>query len=118
MQHQARWNSPMKTSFRCIGLSVLLPVLVLFSASATLAQDSASLNASVSSGRERLSLDRGWLFHEGDIPFPVVIGHQASYDNAKAGSSSGAASADYDDSSWKQVDLPHDWAVEQPLDPK
>jgi beta-galactosidase len=108
----------MKTSFRCIGLSVLLPVLVLFSASATLAQDSASLNASVSSGRERLSLDRGWLFHEGDIPFPVVIGHQASYDNAKAGSSSGAASPEYDDSSWRQADLPHDWAVEQPFDPK
>jgi beta-galactosidase len=67
---------------------------------------------------ERLSLDRGWLFHEGDIPFPVVTGHQPSYDNAKAGSSSGAASPEYDDSSWKQVDLPHDWAVEQPFDPK
>jgi len=70
----------------------------------------------VQSGRERLSLDRGWLFHEGDIPFPVVTGHQPSYDNAKAGSSSGAASADYDDSSWKLVNLPHDWAVEQPFD--
>jgi beta-galactosidase len=69
-------------------------------------------------GREKLSLDRGWLFHEGDIPFPVVMGHQASYDNAKAGSSSGAASPEYDDSSWQQVDLPHDWAVEQPFDPK
>ena len=43
----------------------------------------------VSSGstpvRERLSLDRGWLFHEGDIPFPEITGHQPSYDNAKAG---------------------------------
>jgi len=67
--------------------------------------------------RQRLSLDRGWLFHEGDIPFPVITGHQASYDNAKAGSSSGAASPDYDDSSWKRVDLPHDWAVAQPFDP-
>ena len=66
--------------------------------------------------RERLSLDRGWLFHEGDIPFTVVKGHQASYNNAKAGSSSGAASPEYDDSSWKQVNLPHDWAVEQPFD--
>lgn len=66
--------------------------------------------------RERLSLDRGWLFHEGDIPFPLITGHQASYNNAKAGSSSGAASPEYDDSSWKQVNLPHDWAVEQPFD--
>jgi beta-galactosidase len=68
--------------------------------------------------RERLSLDRGWLFHEGDIPFPVITVHQASYDNAKAGSSWGAAAPVYDDSSWKKVDLPHDWAVEQPFDPK
>jgi beta-galactosidase len=66
--------------------------------------------------RERLSLDRGWLFHEGDIPFPVITGHQASYDNAKAGSSSGAASPEFDDSTWKRVDLPHDWAVAQPFD--
>ena len=106
----------MKPFFRCPGVS--LPILLLFCAQAILAQGSASSNSSVSSGRERLSLDRGWLFHEGDIPFPVVIGHQPSYDNAKAGSSSGAASPEYDDSSWKQVDLPHDWAVEQPFDPK
>jgi beta-galactosidase len=66
--------------------------------------------------REHLSLDRGWLFHEGDIPFPVIKGHQASYDNAKAGSSSGAASPEFDDSAWKTVNLPHDWAVEQPFD--
>ena len=74
----------------------------------------------VSSGstpvRERLSLDRGWLFHEGDIPFPEITGHQPSYDNAKAGSSSGAASPEYDDSAWNRVNLPHDWAVAQPFD--
>jgi beta-galactosidase len=48
----------------------------------------------------------------------VISGHQASYDNAKAGSSSGAASPEFDDSSWKEVNLPHDWAVEQPFDQK
>jgi beta-galactosidase len=46
----------------------------------------------------------------------VITGHQASYNNAKAGSSSGAASPEYADSSWKHVNLPHDWAVEQPFD--
>jgi hypothetical protein len=90
-----------------------LPLLLVVCAQPVLAQ-----NSPTSPVRERLSLDRGWLFHEGDIPFPVVIGHQPTYDNAKAGSSSGAASPEYDDSSWKQVDLPHDWAVEQPFDPK
>ncbi|MGO9114360.1 MAG: hypothetical protein ACLP9L_34525 [Thermoguttaceae bacterium] len=66
--------------------------------------------------RQRLSLDRGWLFHEGDIPFPVIKGHQFSYNNAKAGQAWGAAAPNFDDSAWKTVDLPHDWAVEQPFD--
>lgn len=77
---------------------------------------SQTFSSGVSAVRERLSLDRGWLFHEGDIPFPVITGHQPSYDNAKAGSSSGAASPEYDDSAWKRVNLPHDWAVAQPFD--
>jgi beta-galactosidase len=88
-------------------------ILLLFSANNAPAQNSVQAAGSV---RERLSLDRGWLFHEGDIPFPVITGHEASYNNAKAGSSSGAASPKYDDSSWKHVNLPHDWAVEQPFD--
>jgi beta-galactosidase len=66
--------------------------------------------------RQRLSLDRGWLFHEGDIPFPVIKGHNLSYNNAKAGQAWGAAAPGFDDSAWKTVDLPHDWAVEQPFD--
>ncbi len=88
--------------------------MLLACASALLAQN-PSLAIS-SSAREQLSLDRGWLFHEGDIPFPVISGHRQSYNNAKAGTSWGAAAPDFDDSSWKQVDLPHDWAVDQPFD--
>ena len=67
--------------------------------------------------RERLSLDQGWLFHRGDIAFPAIKGHGASYNNAKAGNASGAAAADFDDSDWRRVDLPHDWAVEGGFDP-
>ena len=88
-------------------------LILLFFPSAMERQSHAQSPAPV---RERLSLDRGWLFHEGDIPFPVITGHQPSYDNAKAGSSSGAASPEFDDSAWRQVNLPHDWAVEQPFD--
>lgn len=66
--------------------------------------------------RERLSLDTGWRFHLGDIPFPVVKGHGASYNHAKAGAASGAAASAYDDSNWRAVTLPHDWAVEGPFD--
>jgi beta-galactosidase len=69
------------------------------------------------SSRERLSLDRGWLFHLGDIPFPVIKGQDPSYFNAKAGRAWGAAAPDADDSDWCALDLPHDWAVDGPFDP-
>ncbi len=62
--------------------------------------------------RERLSLDSGWLFHQGDLPVPKITGHNESYMNAKAGVAQGAAAPTYDDTLWRRVDLPHDWAVE------
>jgi beta-galactosidase len=67
--------------------------------------------------RERLSLDRNWRF---------ALGHSASvaldFDYArsrcliKAGEARGAAAFDFDDSKWRTVDLPHDWAVKLPFD--
>lgn len=77
---------------------------------------SMSLHAAAESVREVLSLDKGWSFHLGDIPFPEVKGHGPSYRNAKAGYAGGAASPDYDDSSWRVLDLPHDWAIEGHVD--
>ncbi|WP_448663763.1 beta-galactosidase GalA [Sphingomonas sp. CJ20] len=67
--------------------------------------------------RETLSLDGGWRFHEGDIPFPPILDHEAAYAHAKAGNAEGAAASDYDDSDWRRVTLPHDWALGQPFDP-
>jgi len=66
--------------------------------------------------RERLSLDAGWLFHRGDVPAPPVKGHGASYHQAKAGGAVGAAAPDFDDSAWRRLDLPHDWAIEGAFD--
>ncbi|WP_039956599.1 beta-galactosidase GalA, partial [Xanthomonas graminis] len=63
-----------------------------------------------------LCLDEGWRFHEGDIPFPPISGQDASYDNAKAGKAWGAAAGDFDDSQWRQLRLPHDFAIEQPIE--
>ncbi|MFP5392846.1 MAG: sugar-binding domain-containing protein, partial [Gammaproteobacteria bacterium] len=68
-------------------------------------------------GRERLSLDRGWLFHLGDIVSPEVKGHGASYGYGKAGFAWGPANTTYDDGTWRKLSLPHDWAVEGPFDP-
>src|SRR5947209_321780 len=66
--------------------------------------------------RERLSLDKGWLFHQGDIPFPVIRGHGQTYATSKAGSATGAAASNYDDKNWRSLNLPHDWSVEMPYD--
>jgi beta-galactosidase len=69
-------------------------------------------------GRQVLALDRGWLFHLGDIPMPAITGHEQTYRNAKAGNAWGAAATRYNDAAWRKLDLPHDWAVEGPFDPK
>jgi beta-galactosidase len=78
----------------------------------------AQAQSETKSGREVLSLDQGWLFHLGDIPFPKIVEQEATYRNAKAGNASGAAATRYNDGSWRKLDLPHDWAVEGPFDPK
>lgn len=66
--------------------------------------------------REVLSLDKGWRFHLGDIPRPVIKGHNETYRSTKAGGVRGAAAPVYDDSSWRTLDLPHDWAIEGRID--
>jgi beta-galactosidase len=60
--------------------------------------------------RERLSLDANWKFHLGDN-WPDALRLD------KAGVSSGPAAPSFDDASWRDVRVPHDWAVELPFDP-
>lgn len=69
--------------------------------------------------RVRRLMDSSWRFHLGDIPFPKPVTHQESYlyGHAKTGAFLGAAKSDYDDSSWRMLDLPHDWAVEGEFSP-
>ena len=72
--------------------------------------------ASVAAGnaaapRERLLLDFGWKFHLGNE-------WGIAQNLAKAGTGYGAASPTFSDASWRSVDLPHDWAIELPFDPK
>ncbi|KTT69951.1 beta-galactosidase GalA [Sphingomonas endophytica] len=64
-----------------------------------------------------LRLDTGWLFHKGDIVVPQPMGHEDTYHAAKAGVAPGAAGVAWDDSDWREVVLPHDWAMEEPVDP-
>ncbi|MEO8616583.1 MAG: beta-galactosidase GalA [Luteolibacter sp.] len=74
------------------------------------------VTAAESSPREILSLDRSWRFHLGDIAFPIPKDHLETYRLTKAGNANGPASADFDDTGWRVLDLPHDWVVEGPFD--
>ncbi len=66
--------------------------------------------------RERLSMDKDWLFHLGDIAIPAQNSHKAVYGNAKAGGLTGAASVEWNDNEWETVNLPHDWSYRQSFD--
>ena len=70
-------------------------------------------------GRERLLLDFGWRFHLGNANDPVkdfAFGSGRAGSFQKTGSFLPAGSIAFDDSNWRAVDLPHDWAVELPFE--
>ena len=71
------------------------------------------------SSRERVKFDFGWRFafgHAADRSKDFDPGsNQFSY-LAKTGFAIGAAAPDFDDRAWRELDLPHDWAVEAPFD--
>ncbi len=70
-------------------------------------------------GRERLLLDFGWRFHFGHADDPgkdFGFGGPAVGNFQKTGNFMPACSIAYDDSEWKNLDLPHDWAVELPFE--
>ena len=74
--------------------------------------------ATASAPRQRLLMDPQWRFRLGDPPAGVPDNdHGATYSSVKAGAAGGYAAVEYDDSAWREVDLPHDFAVEGVFDP-
>jgi beta-galactosidase len=72
-------------------------------------------------GRERTSLDRGFRFALGHATDPARdFDHATSYFSyfAKTGYGDGPADPNFDDRGFREVDVPHDWAVELPFDAK
>ena len=69
--------------------------------------------------REKLLLDYGWRFALGNASDPDKdfgfgkLRREGTF--AKAGRVDGPAAPHFDDSAWRKVDLPHDWAVELPF---
>jgi beta-galactosidase len=79
--------------------SAFTSVLHALNLSAALSFASAALAGAESapSPREIIPLDNGWRFHLGDDP--------------------AARRPDFDDTSWRTLDVPHDWSIEGPVNP-
>ena len=76
-----------------------------------------SVGASVANAQKKINIDEGWKFHLGNAADPEK---DFNYSVANIFSKSGAASGTaidikFKDSSWRTVDLPHDWVVELPF---
>ncbi|HMD99375.1 MAG TPA: beta-galactosidase GalA [Terriglobia bacterium] len=88
-------------------------------ANATLPSGAAPESPEPSAGRERLLLDFGWRFHFGNANDPAKdfgFGSGRSGNFQKTGNFLPAGALAFDDSDWRPLDLPHDWAVELPFE--
>jgi beta-galactosidase len=67
--------------------------------------------------RQHRSLDQGWKFHFGDAADPAKdFNFRTVSIFAKSGRAEGTAIApDFDDRDWRELSVPHDWAVELPF---
>ncbi len=91
-------------------------LILVFATGKTIAQ-----SPEIASKREHLSIDNDWRFalgHANDVSKDFYNGTGGFSYLAKTGYGDGAASAEFDDRGWRKIDLPHDWAVEQPFSPK
>jgi len=107
-------TSKTKDSWICV---IVLVTLCLFANSPSLTQIKSASDAmgrnAAHAVRQKLLLDPGWKFHLGDASDPKSdfdYGVRATF--AKAGETAGAIHPDFNDSTWRTLDLPHDWAVE------
>src|SRR3989304_1751875 len=91
---------------------------LLFTAGSQSVETQQAQGAAAQAGRERLLMDFGWRFAFGH-PYDTQkdFNHATVYFSyfAKAGYGDGSAAANFDDRAWRNLDLPHDWAVEAPF---
>ncbi len=88
--------------------TVLLLLLFLFSTTGIIAQTAP---------RKQLNLDEDWKFHLGDAANPVNdFNYSIANSFAKSAAFTGTAiDANFKDSEWQKVTVPHDWAIELPF---
>ena len=94
-------------------LTLLLPAFSRTQARAQgreVAEKASQVNRST---RETLLFDFGWKFSFGSATSPDSdFGYGKVTSFAKAGEVCQGADPEYNDSAWRKLDLPHDWAVE------
>ena len=76
----------------------------------------AAQPAPAAGARDVISLDAGWRFtfgHAADMEKDFGYGSPSSY--AKVTGFHGPIRADFDDTNWREVDVPHDWVPELPF---
>lgn len=66
--------------------------------------------------RERLSMNKDWLFHLGEVEGKLSSTHDVIYGQAKAGGLKGPGGLEWNDNEWDMVQLPHDWSFRLPFD--
>lgn len=99
-------------------MKTLLRLLLIIASALAVAFGHALLSAAEPMPRERINFDAGWRFALGHATDRGKDFDPAANDFsyfAKAGFGSGAAAPKFDDSAWRSLDLPHDWAVELPF---
>ena len=98
---------------------ILITTIFLLSLSNSYTQEKVMLmnDNEKNMGREKLLLDYGWKFSRGNsASIDGDFGYGTEEVFAKAGESNGPASKNFNDSTWRVVNLPHDWAVELPFE--
>jgi beta-galactosidase len=78
------------------------------------AQSAPPATAVEGAGRERLLLDSGWRFHFGHAT-DLAQDFNFRGNFSKSGNFGPVGTLLFDDTDWKAVDLPHDWAIELPF---
>ena len=63
-----------------------------------------------------MNMDFSWKFHRGEIDMGNKSSHSLDYASCKAGNAKGAAGKLWNDSGWREVDLPHDYYAESEIE--
>lgn len=89
-------------------------------AGSVLAQSSNQLIGQPSSKSPRIEylLDQNWKFHLGDAASAAKdFGYGIGAAFAKSGGSYAVTQTSFDDSGWRNINVPHDWGIETPFVP-